>query len=93
MIQTKTNKGKPAKAKVMILLISIYLSILLAICPSPAMEPEIIVDTCKLRDNNIKSKVSISAQIIYHCSISPESIPGIVIYILSTWKSYRIELA
>ena len=30
-----------------------------------------------------------SAQIIYHCSTSPESIPGIVIYIFTTGKVRR----
>jgi hypothetical protein len=43
-IWTKTNKGKPAKVKVMILSISIYLSILLAIYPSPKAVPEMLVD-------------------------------------------------
>jgi hypothetical protein len=38
-------------------------------------------------------KVSTSAQIIYHCSISPEGIPGIVIYILSIGRSYEVVLA
>jgi hypothetical protein len=38
------------------------------------------------------SKVSTSAQIIYYCSISPGSIPGIVIYILSIGRSYGVEL-
>ena len=36
---------------------------------------------------NYMYKVSASAQIIYHCSISPGSIPGIVIYILSIGRS------
>jgi hypothetical protein len=31
-------------------------------------------------------KGSVSAQIIYHCSISPGSIPGIVIYIFTSGK-------
>jgi len=31
-------------------------------------------------------KGSISAQIIYHCSTLPKSIPGIVIYIFTTGK-------
>jgi hypothetical protein len=53
----------------------------------------IIIDTCKLRDNNIKSKVSTSAQIIYHCSILPVSVLGIAIYIFSTGKSYGNILA
>ena len=35
-------------------------------------------------------KVSASAQIIYHCSISPGSIPSIIIYILSIGRSYGI---
>ena len=35
-------------------------------------------------------KVSASAQIIYHCSISPGSISSIVIYILSTGRSNGI---
>ena len=37
-------------------------------------------------------KVSISVQIIFHCSISPGSIPGIVIYILSTGRSDRVGI-
>ena len=41
-------------------------------------------------------KVSASAQIIYHCSISPGSIPGIVIYIFtigrSLWSGVGIEI-
>ena len=41
-------------------------------------------------------KVSVSAQIIYHCSISPESMPGIVIYIFtigrSLWSGVGIEI-
>ena len=32
-----------------------------------------------------------SAQIIYHCSISPGSIPGIVIYIFTTGKDEQLE--
>jgi hypothetical protein len=43
-IWTKMNKGKPTKAKVMNLSISIYLSILLAMCPSLATAPEMLVD-------------------------------------------------
>ena len=39
------------------------------------------------RENYIYIKVSVSAQIIYQYSISPGSIPGIVIYILSTRRS------
>ena len=35
-------------------------------------------------------KVSASAQIIYHCSISPESILSIIIYILFIGRSYGI---
>ena len=41
-------------------------------------------------------KVSASAQIIYHCSISPGSIPSIVIYIFTTgrslWSGVGIEI-
>ena len=41
-------------------------------------------------------KVSASAQIIYHYSISPGSIPGIVIYIFTTgrslWSGVGIEI-
>ena len=41
-------------------------------------------------------KVSASAQIIYHCSISPESIPGFIIYIFtigrSLWSGVGIEI-
>ena len=41
-----------------------------------------------LEKNYIKYiKVSASAHIIYHCNISPESMPGIVIYILSIGRS------
>jgi hypothetical protein len=32
-----------------------------------------------------------SAQIIYHCSISPRSILGIVIYIFTTGKDGQLE--
>ena len=34
-------------------------------------------------------KESASAQIIYHCSTSPESIPGIVIYIFAIGKVWH----
>ena len=34
-------------------------------------------------------KGSASAQIIYHFSTSPGSIPGIVIYIFTTWKVWH----
>ena len=34
-------------------------------------------------------KESASAQIIYNCSISPGSIPGIVIYIFTTGKVWH----
>ena len=34
-------------------------------------------------------KESASAQIIYHCSTSPRSIPGIVIYIFTTGKVWQ----
>ena len=41
-------------------------------------------------------KVSTSVQIIYHCSISPGSIPDIVIYIFtigrSLWSGVGIEI-
>ena len=41
-------------------------------------------------------KVSTSAQIIYYCSISPGSIPGIIIYIFtigrSLWSGVGIEI-
>ena len=37
-------------------------------------------------------KVSTSAQIIYHYSISPGSIPSIVIYIFSLWSGDDIEI-
>ena len=40
-----------------------------------------------LEENYIYIKVSASAQIIYHCSISSGSIIAIVIYILSTERS------
>ena len=43
-----------------------------------------------LEENYIYIKVSTSAQIIYHCSISPESMLGIVIYILSIGRNYGI---
>ena len=36
-------------------------------------------------------KGSASAQIIYHCSTSPGSISGIVIYIFTTRKDGRLE--
>jgi hypothetical protein len=36
-------------------------------------------------------KRSASAQIIYHCSISPRSIPGIVIYIFTSGKDWQTE--
>jgi hypothetical protein len=36
-------------------------------------------------------KGSASAQIIYHCSISPRSIPGIIIYIFTIGKDGQIE--
>ena len=48
------------------------------------------------REKYIYIKVSTSAQIIYHCSISPRSIPGIVIYIFtigrSLWSGVGIEI-
>jgi hypothetical protein len=37
----------------------------------------------------MKGKGSASAQIIYHCSTSPESIPGIVIYTFTIGKVKR----
>ena len=37
----------------------------------------------------MKGKGSASTQIIYHCSTSPGSIPGIVIYIFTTRKVRR----
>ena len=46
-------------------------------------------NTCKL----YIYKVSATAQIIYHYSISPGSISSIVIYILSTGRSYGVVLA
>ena len=49
-----------------------------------------------IEENYVYIKVSASAQIIYHCSISPESIPGIIIYIFTTrrslWSSVGIEI-
>ena len=48
------------------------------------------------KEKCIYIKVSASAQIIYHCSISPRSIPGIVIYIFtigrSLWSGVGIEI-
>ena len=37
----------------------------------------------------MNEKGSASAQIIYHCSTLPESIPGIVIYSFTTGKVWR----
>ena len=37
----------------------------------------------------MNEKGSASTQIIYHCSTSPRSIPGIVIYIFTTGKVRR----
>ena len=49
-----------------------------------------------LEENYIYIKVSASAQKIYHYSISPGSIPGIVIYIFtigrSLWSGVGIEI-
>ena len=110
--EQRQNKGKPAKANIMILSISIYLVNSLSHVPLPgngarnacwhflaslltklsflAWCQKCIVgnyeNTCKL----YIYKVSASAQIIYHYSISPGSIPSIVIYILSTGRSYGI---
>ena len=39
-----------------------------------------------IKNANMDMKGSVSAQIIYHCSISPGSIPGIVIYIFTIGK-------
>jgi hypothetical protein len=41
------------------------------------------------RKNIYERTGSASAQIIYHCSTSPESIPGIIIYILTTGKVWH----
>ena len=47
-------------------------------------------------EKNIYIKVFANAQIIYHCSISPMSILGIVIYIFTTgrslWSGVGIEI-
>ena len=43
------------------------------------------------KNANMYMKGSASAQIIYHCSISPESISGIVIYIFTTGKDRHME--
>jgi hypothetical protein len=40
---------------------------------------------------NIYKKGSASAQIIYHYRISPETIPGIVIYIFTIGKDGQLE--
>ena len=39
----------------------------------------------------MNEKESVSAQIIYHCSTSPGSILGIVIYIFTTGKDGQLE--
>ena len=43
------------------------------------------------KNANMNMKGFASAQIIYHCSISPESILGIVIYIFTTGKDGQLE--
>ena len=39
----------------------------------------------------MNEKGSTSAQIIYHCSTSSGSIPGIVIYIFTTGNDWQLE--
>jgi hypothetical protein len=48
--------------------------------------------TLVMRKDYINNKESASAQIIYHCSTSPGSIPGIVIYIFTTGKVWHGQI-